>query len=303
MTTDDRLRLSAEKTALERMIARTPASQVIDRASLTARLRNVVAELEVLPASTRPPARVQLTFRGKPVVGSHGIFAEFGLAAVNGFTNAVAAMASSLSGPLASMGPIPGRDQHQLLITRTALGSFGFELEEHRVGQLDLDDSSPVARALDKTQRLLRGTLGSDDELADSAEEVDQRALQNIRAFLSTLAEHDAACTVRYGDIDVRFEDPGQVRRSLERLSQANLREDVAELTGAFQGVLPKSRSFEFCLADSQQVVKGRISPSITEPAALNGLLHRPLTIKVLATTVGSGRPRYLLLEMPSDRG
>ena len=38
MTTDDRLRLSAEKTALERMIARTPASQVIDRASLTARL-------------------------------------------------------------------------------------------------------------------------------------------------------------------------------------------------------------------------------------------------------------------------
>ena len=92
MTTDDRLRLSAEKTALERMIARTPASQVIDRASLTARLRNVVAELEVLPASTRPPARVQLTFRGKPVVGSHGIFAEFGLAAVNGFTNAVAAM-------------------------------------------------------------------------------------------------------------------------------------------------------------------------------------------------------------------
>ncbi len=52
VATDHRLRLSAEKTALERMIARTPASQVIDRASLTARLRNVVAELEALPAST-----------------------------------------------------------------------------------------------------------------------------------------------------------------------------------------------------------------------------------------------------------
>ncbi len=301
MTADDRLRLSAEKTALERMIARTPAEEVIDRASLTARLRNVEAELDALPATTRAPARVQLTFRGKPVVGSHGVFAEFGLAAVHGFTNAVAAMASSLSGPLASMGRIPGRDQHQLLITRTALGSFGFELEEHRVGQLDLDDTSPVARALDKTQRLLRGTLGSDDELADSAEEVDQRALQYVRAFLETLADHEAACTVRFGELDVRFDDPGQVRRSLERLSQANLREEVTELIGAFQGVLPTSRSFEFNLADGGQVVKGRIGPGIADPAVLNHLLGRRVTIKVLATTVGAGRPRHLLLEIPDD--
>lgn len=209
-------RLAAEKTALERMIARTPASQVIDYASLAARLRSVVAELAALPGSARAPARVQL---------------------------------------------------------------------------------------LDKTQRLLRGTLGSDDELADSAEEVDQRALANVRTFLTTLAESDAVCTVRYGDLDVRFDDPGQVRRSLERLSQANLREDVTALTGAFQGVLPRSRSFEFCLADSQQIVKGRIGPGVADPAALNGLLHRRLPIKVLATTVGAGRPRYLLLEMPDDRG
>ncbi len=299
MTADDRLRLASERTALERMIAETPLDEVIDRASLQARLEEVVAELAVLPAPVREPARVRLTFRGKPVVGRHGIFAEFGLAAVNGFTNAVAAMASSLSGPLAQTGPIPGRDQHQLLITRTALGSFGFELEEHRPGQLELEELSPVARALEKTHRLLRATLGTDDELADSAEEVDQRALQQVRSFLATLADHEATCAVRYGDLDARFDDLSQVRRGLERLSQANLREAELVLAGAFQGVLPKSRTFEFVPADGGPLVKGRIGPGVAAPARLNQLLDRHVSIKVMATTVGNGRPRYVLLEMP----
>ncbi len=34
------------------------------------------------------------------------------------------------------MGPIPNRDQNQLLITNTAVGSFGFELEEYCAEQL-----------------------------------------------------------------------------------------------------------------------------------------------------------------------
>jgi hypothetical protein len=39
---------------------------------------------------------------------------------------------ASLAAPLAAMGRIPNRDQHQLLITSTALGSFGFELDERQ---------------------------------------------------------------------------------------------------------------------------------------------------------------------------
>jgi len=49
--------------------------------------------------------------------------------AVNSFTETVAAMAASLTGPLAAMGPIRDREQHQLLITSTALGSFGLSLK------------------------------------------------------------------------------------------------------------------------------------------------------------------------------
>lgn len=300
MNRGDYLNLLSEKTALERMIAETPEDDVIDRASLSARLEAIEEALAHGKPEEREPARVRLTFKGRPVIGSHGIFAEFSMKAVNGFTESVAAMAASLTAPLAAMGPIPNRDQHQLLITSTALGSFGFELEEHRSGQLTLGDGTAVAQALDRTQLLLRGTLGTDDELADSAAEADRRALDKVRAFLETLADNEAVCTVQVGGSVVSFTDVGQVRTSIERLSQDNLREDPDELRGELQGVLPKARVFEFKLENTVQVIRGKIGPGIADPDALNQDLHQPATIKVLVTRVGSGRPRYVLTEAPT---
>lgn len=299
MNRDEYLQLLGEKTAVERMIAETPEEDAIDRASLSARLKNIEEALAQAKPDEREPARVRLTFKGRPVIGSHGIFAEFGMKAVNGFAESVTAMAASLIAPLAAMGPIPNRDQHQLLIMNTALGSFGFELEEHRTGQLTLGDGSAVAQALDRTQSLLRGTQGTDDELADSAVEADRRALDRVRAFLEVLADNEAVRTVQFGESVVSFTDVGQVRTSIERLSQENLREEPEELRGELQGVLPKPRVFEFRLADSTQVIRGKISPTVGDPDALNRELHRPTVIKVIVTRVGSGRPRYLLLEAP----
>lgn len=219
--------------------------------------------------------------------------------AVNGFAESVAAMAASLTGPLAPMGPIPNRDQHQLLITSTALGSFGFELEEHRTGQLTLSDGSALAQALERTQSLLRGTLGTDDELADSVAEADRRAVERVRAFLETLADSEAVCTVQFGD-SVVLRDVGQVRTSVRRLSQDNLWEERAELRGHLQGVLPKARVFEFKLEASEQVIRGKIAPAIADPDALNRDLHQVTTITVVVTRVGGGRPRYTLPEPPT---
>lgn len=299
MNRGEYLQLLAEKSAIERMIAETPEDDVLDRASLSARLKSVETILGQGKPDEREPARVRLTFKGRPVIGSHGIFAEFGMKAVNGFAESVTAMAASLIAPLAAMGPIPNRDQHQLLITDTALGSFGFELEEHRTRQLSLGDGSVVAQALDRTQSLLRGTQGTDDELADSAAEADRRALDKVRAFLEVLADNEAVCTVQFGESVVSFIDVGQVRTSIERLSQENLREEAEELRGELQGVLPKARIFEFKVADSSQVIRGKISPTVGDPDILNRELHRSTVIKVLVTRVGSGRPRYLLLEAP----
>ncbi len=300
MTRHEHLRLLAERTSLQKMIAETPAEDVLDLASLEARLAQVDALLA--GGSLEPePARVRVTFNGRPVVGSHGIFAEFGAKAVGGFTEVVAMMAASLTAPLAPTGPIPNRQDSQMLITGTALGSFGFELEEHQpTGQMPLQEQSPVAAALERTQALLAGVLGTDDELADSAAEVDPRAIEKLRSFLTTLADNEAVCTIRFGERQVRFADVGQVQQSIRRLSQQNLHEEEKEFEGEFQGVLPKSRAFEFKLLDGV-VIRGKVGRAISNADALNQILHQRKRIRLAVTKVGSGPPRYVLTTPPSD--
>jgi len=298
MNTDQRNFLLAERETVKRMLAKTPATALLTRMSDEARLRNIEAELAALPAAGRSPARARLTFNGLPVIGSHGIFADFGMKAVSSFTDAVATVAASLSAPLAAMGPIPNRDQNQLLITNTAVGSFGFELEEYRAQEL-LDDESAVAVALDRTQSLLQATLGQDDELADIASETDPRALDKVRGFLRVLADNEAICTLQYGDKAMRFADPGQVRRSLDRLAADNLRESQEMLEGEFVGVLPVARSFEFKLSGSDEIVHGKISPKVGDVEMLNDHLHQRVRVEAMRTQVGNGRPRFLLTQIP----
>lgn len=185
MNRSDRQHLLAEQKFLEARLLELPAAARSTRMSVKAQLGSLVDQLSET-ANEREPARVRLTFNGRPVVGTHGIFADFGMKAVNGFTDTVAIIAASLKmqGPLAQMGPIPSREQNQLLIIGPALGSFGFELEEPR-GQMILNEASPVAQALERTQNPLKGTLGTDEELADSASETDLRALEKMRSFLT----------------------------------------------------------------------------------------------------------------------
>ena len=299
MNNEDRQHLLAERTFLQRLLAKTPATARLTRMSDEARLRKVEAQLAALPADERTPARARLTFDGVPVIRSHGIFADFGMKAVSSFTEAVASVAASLSAPLAAMGPIPNRDQNQLLITSTAVGSFGFELEEYRAEQLALEEVSPVATALERTQALLQSTLGNDDDLADIASETDPRALDKVRTFLKVLADNNAVCAFQYGGRGVRFTDVGQVSRSLARLAADNLHESEEQLRGEFVGVLPNSRSFEFRLASDGQIIRGKVSPRVQNVDAINDHLHSAVQIDVTRTQVGNGRPRYLLTQMP----
>lgn len=289
--------LRAELGELERMLADLPASHVIERMSLEARKQDVEEELASQPAPTRQPVRAHLTFRGRPVVGSHGVFAEFGAAAVGAFSEAVAAVGASLSKPLGSRGVLPGRDDHRLLITGTAQGSFGFELEEAAVEDLSLfPKESPLDDAIAQTKAILQASLGTDDELSEALSETDPRALDAIRKFLEVIARNDALCALSFKDAVFRFENVGQVRRSLTRLEHGNIHESEEELAGAFLGVLPLRRTFEFKFADTSEVISGKVGIAIADAAAINQVLGRPVSIRVQSRRVGVGRPRYVLL-------
>lgn len=294
--------LLAEKNFLSRDLAETPGAAVLTRRSLETRLRKVDAALIAAADAAPAPARAKLTFNGLPVVGSHGIFAEFGMKAVSSFTEAVSSVAASLRGPLAPMGPIPNRDQNQLLITNTALGSFGFELEEYRPQQPTIQEESNLSVALERTRALLQSTLGSDEELADVASETDPRAMDKVRTFLRVLADNDAVCALEYGPALVRFQDISQVRNSLARLEADNLHERQEVLSGAFEGALPNARTFEFKLAGSGQVVRGKVASNVEQIDQINEHRHVQVQIAVTVTQVGNGRPRYVLTQMPQWR-
>lgn len=291
--------LLAEKSFLNRDLAETPSTAILTRRSLETRLRKVNAALTTIGTASPTPARARLTFSGLPVVGSHGIFVDFGMKAVNSFTEAVTSVAASLRAPLSPMGPIPNRYQNQLLITNTVLGSFGFELEEYRPQQPTVPEESALAVALERTRALLQGTLGTDEELADVASETDPRALDKVRTFLRVLADNDAVCALEYGESRVQFLDTSQVRRSLARLEADNLHETQEILTGAFEGALPNARTFEFKLAKDAQVVRGKVAATIQYIDQINEHRHVQVQIEVTVTQVANGRPRYVLTQLP----
>ena len=298
MNQQEYLHLQSEVKFLQERLATLPESAMVTRMSTNSRMVMIQKQLAEAQVPEREPAKARLTFRGRPVVAGHGIFAEFGANALNKFADAVATIAASLGSPLAATGPIPNREQNQLLITTTALGSFGFVLEEYQSDHAPLTEgATTLALALEQTQTLLQGTLGSDDDLADSVAGTDPRALGALRAFLDTLAASEAVCSIEYQDKVVSFSDCGQVRRSLERLSQDNLREEEQWLEGEILGVLPKSRSFEFRLSETQEVIKGKVGGAIPDADVLNTTVHQKTSIKVMTTCVGNGRPRYVLLE------
>lgn len=295
-------RLLAERSSLKRMLDQIPTEDVLDRSSLQSRLDIVEGELSSVTPPNREPARARLTFRGRPVVGQHGIFADFGAKATSAFAEAVAKVAAGLSGRGANSSA--NRDESRLLITGTAVGSFGFELEEMPVaGTLDFGEDTVAGQSLELTQNILRGTLGDDDELADSVASAGSRGVKAVRDFLELLASNEAVCGLGVSDKMFQFKDVGEVRRGLERLSKDNLREEETTLTGEFQGVLPKARTFEFKLADSTEVIRGKVGEDIASPDEINSHLHAAITIDVRATRVGSGMPRYVLLRLPDWDG
>lgn len=296
MNIQERHQLLAEKTSLERMLASIPEASVIDRMSLEARKAEVEEALASALAPTREPVRARLTFRGKPIVGSHGMFAEFGAKAINAFTEAVAAVGASLTGTLSSYLTSRHREDYRLLITGTALGSFGFELEEAPKGETLFPEMSLVDHAIEQTRRIMEATTGTDDDLTEAISDADPRAVDALRVFLQTLADQEAVCALEFKGEVFRFADVGQVRRSEGRLQQDNIHEEDKPLSGHFLGVLPHRRTFEFQVADSEEVITGKVGPAIEDAGSINHVLEQPLTIQVHTKRAGAGKPKYTLL-------
>lgn len=297
MTYEEYIAVSSEIKELESLLAEIPDENVIERLGLESRLESARAAIANF-TEYQLIHKARLTFRGRPVFGSHGIAADFASKAAGAFTDAVSAVAAGLAENLSYMGPIPDKQKNQLLITGTAIGSFGFEFElPQPVGDGWFPEPSKAENALDKVQELFRlASEGNDDEIAELVDEIHPRAVKKAADFLNYISQQEAWCGLEFKDRYFRFQGIDQLKASAERLREDNIRESEDTYTGEFQGVLPASRNFEFKLSDQQGVLKGKVSHEIEDADLLNrDFLHKPVSIKLHVIQVGQGRPRYTL--------
>jgi len=299
MTYSSQARIESEQKTVRNQLAHLPDTALLTRRSLEERLEKLDREWRELSRNIEP-ARAMLTFKGRPVLGSQGIYADFAAAATSAFTDAVSRIGAGLFGDLASRGPIPHGKEFRLVIRGTAIGSFGFELEEDRPeGQLFHADS-PTSEALAATCDLLVSSLHDpDDDLAEMLSLFPIRAIDALRVFVEQLQKNEATCHLVVGSRDFRFSESDDVNKTLRRLAKDNLHETEKTLIGEFLGFLPNARTFEFRVLDTGSTIRGKVSPTVVNPYVVNHHLNQPVEIQVVETTVGSGSPRYRLSSLP----
>lgn len=298
--------LLSERGTLKRLISGSPPDDMIGRVSLQYRLRQVEEELEAYKGYSPRLVNARLTFRGKPVVGGRGVNANFAAETVNAFARSVARIGAGWRAPLPPTGRIPDSAEFQLLVTGTTPGSFGFQLEDAAQQPALMGQDTPVALAIGKVKEILEASIKTDDELSETIADTDRRALQSIRKFLKRMADNDAVCALEFQGNEFHFRDVAQVKRSENRLSDDNIREDDVVFGGYFEGFLPKSRRAEFFIAETDAdflreavgaIISGRVLPGVDETVKIKEIIDQYVTVNARVRRVGEGRPRYVVTD------
>ena len=307
MNQEEYIARASEINELETILAQIPADRVIDRMSFETRLNNAKEAIARINPKNLPK-KARLTFRGNPVFGSHGIAAEFASKASTSFTEAFTAIVASINENLRYMGPIPDKQKNQLIITGTAIGSFGFEYELPSANagadptQLEMNYGAPqnTEVAMQKLEELFRvASAGNDDDLSELVDEIHPRAVKKVAEFLTYISDQEAWCGLDFNDSTFRFDGSNQVRNSAQRLNADNIRDTTEEFTGRFEGALPTSRTFEFKPVDQKGIIRGKIGPDIEDTHVINrNHLEKLVKVTLNVIQVGQGRPRYTLAKL-----
>jgi hypothetical protein len=282
-----------------------PDSEVLNKKSLQYRMSQVESELKGLENIwMREPARAIVRFKGDPVVGTHGIFAKFGAEAVSRFVDTVKALAAKIAGAsVMATGPIPSCGNNELLITGTALGSFGFVVEEdleHTERAAD-EEGSILQKAMRKAVRILRSSTETDQVFVDEIDDLDDRIIDDFHEFLKTLSDNKAYCSFEAEGENFSFKDERQVSRSMNKFTKTNILEEEEVFEGKFSGSFLHARSFEF-EKNTKHVIRGKIDNMNIDPNDIINNCHKKASITVKTRKVGNARTTYKLISYIFDK-
>ncbi|MGF7480283.1 hypothetical protein [Providencia sp. SP181] len=296
MNKDEYIYVLSERSQVLSMLESMDESDVISRMSLEYRLSQLDEEIENANLNIHSPAKAVITFKGDPVLGTVGISSAFGAKILKAFNAAITQVSTSLMPVIGSQRIEP------MIITGIAKGSFGFVLEEPARGDvLDFDDKSITSLSLEKTYKILSSAISSDDELLSTElEDLDEKSIKKLREFIDILVNERTIFTIKNSDFSLVVRNPQQLETISYKLSVDNIKEEIITLDVTFTGVLPNRRRCEFKLInDETNIEVAVISPNIKSPEVINTLIGKAVQAKFLCTTVGSGKTKYSLRDLP----
>ncbi|SDF69987.1 hypothetical protein SAMN05216571_101271 [Onishia taeanensis] len=289
--------LQAEIAELENILRTIPEEKAISRLSFESRLEEARSRLAELGEPV-VKEKLQLTFRGQPVDGTSGILADFGGKAVEVFSSAVSTVMASINGDIGERGPVAKKDADKLMITGTAVGSFGFELEvAGNSNPLFEEDDVTAGGVVEIIQDLLEtAATGTDDEITEVVDVIHPRALKKVSEFLGFLESQKASCGISFKGKSFKFSNNSQLSNAALKLKDQNVKERPVEFEGKFVGFLPHSRMFEFSIRETGEIIKGKIgSKKIDIEQLSDNFLKAPVGVTLNSVSVGEGKPKYTL--------
>lgn len=291
--------LLSEINELESIIESLPACS-LQAIGFKNRLKSIQNELSKMDINYREPEKFCITFRGDPVSGSSAINADFGSKAMAYFTDFFSTVTTCLFSNIKSKGPIPNKLSATPKIVNVARGSFGFELELPTIasthGEFPSLENDKENIIMDNILKALNLPVsGTDDEVADLLNEIHDRGLKKLQAFLNILYNHNAYIGLRFKNKKLQYDNISSVKRAISRLDKENIVNGHDIYSGKFLGILPESRVFEFKI-NNGDIVSGKINNELGDIDDLNiQLLQEVSNIQFDYKQVGEGKKRYTI--------
>jgi hypothetical protein len=221
------------------------------------------AELETLAERPEKLASLAVFFGGEPVLGNHGVKADFAgkaLEDLQGFVKRRFAVAET-GGALGARGRVPLGTSADLLVTGVRRGSFGFVLEEAAVNEPTVQTA--LVDTVDEAARMVSQLASPNDEdFEEAAALLDNRSLAAVRNFFETLDKAGASVRIVEGDRDFSI-GSADVRRAFTRTSSMNVIEREPQVLRGRLHLLPRSRRFEFDLLGTGEVIAGTVASGL----------------------------------------
>lgn len=224
--------IAAAVGEIDAMITRLSPERILEKDGLAAQKRDLLDDLAVIDAQVA--ASVSLEFSGDPVLGSRGMDARFGAAALAKYQ----ALVSSIS-----------PEDDKLLVVGTLRNSFGFELQEvyNPLFRSALHDAVATA------SELMAAAAESDAAFLTAIGQQESAVPEALTDFIGVLKAHGATCRIVASGRDVSL-DKRRVEMAAERATTVRRDTTQSWIMGEFRGVTLDSRWFDFMPEDGAPI-------------------------------------------------